>query len=146
MIDPTTLAQALPPLDLGSAAAPAAALRPAEPDAAARFAERMAEANPLPGVAAPAPVTAPNTVPMASPITAPTLGEQVLQGLQQVQGDFQSHLQAVGRMLAPGAPTPDVADLLRLQLAMAQLSVQVEVVGKAIGRSTQNLDQLVRMQ
>ena len=138
MIDPTTLAQALPPLDLGSAAAPAAALRPAEPDAAARFAERMAEAAPLPGVAAPAPVTA--------PITAPTLGEQVLQGLQQVQGDFQSHLQAVGRMLAPGAPTPDVADLLRLQLAMAQLSVQVEVVGKAIGRSTQNLDQLVRMQ
>ena len=39
-----------------------------------------------------------------------------------------------------------VSDLLRLQLSMAQLSLQAELVGKVIGRSTQNIDQLVRMQ
>lgn len=139
MIDITTLAQALP-----ASAAPTLPRAPAAPEAATRFAELMAAGS------ADAPPVA--LSPLAEGVAASvalrpaTLGDQVLQGLQKVQGDFQGHLQAVGRLLEPGSAAPGVPELLRLQLAMAQVSVQVEVVGKAIGRSTQNLDQLVRMQ
>lgn len=43
------------------------------------------------------------------------------------------------------AEQPELGNLLRLQADMLQLSVQYEVVGKAVTRSTQNLDTLVRM-
>jgi type III secretion protein I len=149
MIEVAALAASLP-----NAAAPAlvpanAPPRSAAPDAATRFAELMAQ-DPPPV----SPLSAPNLAlnPLAEAVAGSyalrpaTLGDQVLQGLQKVQGDFQGHLQSVGRMLDPSAAAPGVTELLRLQLGMAQLAVQVEVVGKAIGRSTQNIDQLVRMQ
>lgn len=148
MIDPAAAAQAL-----HAAASPAPTRAPAAVDAAARFSELMAAPNVAPNVApdAPPPALSPVAQSIAGTygpdaLRPATLGDQVLQGLQKVQGEFQGHLQAVGRMLEPGAPAPGVPELLRLQLAMAQVAVQVEVVGKAIGRSTQNLDQLVRMQ
>ena len=37
-------------------------------------------------------------------------------------------------------------DLLKLQLQLVQVSVQYDLVGKAVSRSTQNFDQLVRIQ
>lgn len=132
------LAQTLP----AAPAAPAPVTRSASPDAATRFAELMTVQDAPPAALSPVAQSIAGTY-----ATRPaTLGDQVLGGLQKVQGDFQGHLQAVGRMLQPGAPAPGVPELLRLQLGMAQLAVQVEVVGKAIGRSTQNIDQLVRMQ
>ncbi|HSW06936.1 type III secretion system inner rod subunit SctI [Aquabacterium sp.] len=156
MIEISTLAQTVAAV----AADPVPLKRAAAPDAAARFAELMAQdAAPAASLHAVAPAQAPAQAP-ASPALSPvaesiagiypprpaTLGDQVLQGLHQVQNDFQGHVAAVGRMLAPGAAPLGVPELLRLQLGMAQLAVQVEVVGKAIGRSTQNIDQLVRMQ
>ena len=63
-----------------------------------------------------------------------------------MQSSFGETVGAVQKSLDPGAPAPGVSDLLRLQLSMAQLSLQAELVGKVIGRSTQNIDQLVRMQ
>ena len=94
--------------------------------------------------AAPAPVAA--SIAGAYPLRPASLGDQVLQGLQRVQTDFNGHLSAVGRMLDAGAPAPGVSELLRMQLGMSHMAVQLEVVGKAIARSTQNIDQLVRMQ
>ena len=44
-----------------------------------------------------------------------------------------------------GLPAPGVPELLRMQLGMANMAVQLEVVGKTIARSTQNIDQLVRV-
>lgn len=139
MIEVTAaLAQALP----AAPAAPAPVTRSAAPDAATRFAELMAVQDAPPAALSPVAQSIAGTY----PLRPATLGDQVLGGLQKVQGDFQGHLQAVGRMLDPSAPAPGVTELLRMQLGMAQLAVQVEVVGKAIGRSTQNIDQLVRMQ
>ena len=109
--------------------------------AAARFAELMAQdgvPSARDGLA--------EAVAGAYPQRPATLGDQVLNSLQKVQDGFGEGIAKVGRMLEPGAAAPGVPELLRMQLAMAQLSVQVEVLGKAIGRSTQNIDQLVRMQ
>jgi type III secretion protein I len=142
MIEVTAaLAQALP----AAPAAPAPVMRGAAPDAATRFAELMAAQDAPPAALSPVAQSIAGTY-GTYPTRPATLGDQVLGGLQKVQGDFQGHVQAVGRMLEPGAPALGVPELLRLQLGMAQLAVQVEVVGKAIGRSTQNIDQLVRMQ
>ena len=40
---------------------------------------------------------------------------------------------------------PSIADMLRLQADLVQISVQYEMVGKAVSRTTQNIDTLVRM-
>ena len=40
----------------------------------------------------------------------------------------------------------NVAELLKVQVALMQISVQYELIGKAVSRSTQNLDQLVKVQ
>lgn len=142
MIETAALAQAVAatqPATVGPVARPPAA---ADPDAVARFAELMAAA-PTPPLA-PAPVAA--SVAGAYPLRPATLGDQVLNSLQRVQNDWHDKLQSVGRMLEPGAPAPGVPELLRMQLGMANMAVQLEVVGKTIARSTQNIDQLVRMQ
>jgi type III secretion protein I len=137
MIETVALAQAVQATTVGPVARPPAV---ADPDAVARFAELMASAPPV----APAPVAA--SIAGAYPLRPASLGDQVLQGLQRVQTDFNGHLSAVGRMLDAGAPAPGVSELLRMQLGMSHMAVQLEVVGKAIARSTQNIDQLVRMQ
>lgn len=140
MIETVALAQATAP------AAPAAvgpvARAPADADAVQRFAEAMAAGSPPP--VAPAPVAA--SIADAYPLRPATLGDRVLGSLQRVQDGFNGHLSAVNQMLDPSRPAPAVTELLRMQIGAAQMAVQLEVVGKAIGRSTQNIDQLVRMQ
>ncbi len=148
MIDISTLAQAaLPAGPIGPVA-----LAPAPAGAAERFAALMAsgpaDATAVAAMDRPPAALSPvaGTIATTYPRGPDGLGDQLLQGLQRVQDGFNGHVTAVGRMLEPGAPALGVPELLRLQLGMAQLAVQVEVVGKAIGRSTQNIDQLVRMQ
>ncbi len=43
------------------------------------------------------------------------------------------------------ATAPNIGDMLRVQSEMLQVSVQYELVGKAVSRTTQNIDTLVRM-
>ena len=118
-------------------------------DAGARFTELMSTATaPAAAPADPAPITAaiPQAIAQAYPAGEGSLGDRILRGLNRVQSSFSETVGAVQKSLDPGAPAPGVSDLLRLQLSMAQLSLQAELVGKVIGRSTQNIDQLVRMQ
>lgn len=121
------------------AAAPALSLPTA--DAGARFTELMAAGAPPVD-----PATIPQAIAQAYPAGEGSLGDRILRGLNRVQSSFGETVGAVQKSLDPGAPAPGVSDLLRLQLSMAQLSLQAELVGKVIGRSTQNIDQLVRMQ
>lgn len=121
------------------AAAPALSLPAA--DAGARFTELMAAGAPPAG-----PAAIPQAIAQAYPASEGSLGDRILRGLNRVQSSFGETVGAVQKSLDPGAPAPGVSDLLRLQLSMAQLSLQAELVGKVIGRSTQNIDQLVRMQ
>ena len=125
------------------AAAPALSLPTA--DAGARFTELMAAPTP-PASPAAIPQAIPQAIAEAYPSSEGSLGDRILRGLNRVQSSFGETVGAVQKSLDPGAPAPGVSDLLRLQLSMAQLSLQAELVGKVIGRSTQNIDQLVRMQ
>ena len=71
-------------------------------------------------------------------------GEAILNGVRNLSSDFQSTWQSVVHALDGNQVT--MTDMLKLQLALVQMSVQYEMVGKAISRSTQNIDQLVKMQ
>jgi len=125
-------------------------LTPAAPAAEAVAAWQTALAPPTAASAPPAVPATPTdlraAVLQAYPLPAAAetgLGDRILGGLQGVQQRFDAQLQAVSRTLDG---TPSTSELLRLQLGMAQMAFQVELVGKAISRGTQNIDQLLRMQ
>ncbi|MFC4160051.1 type III secretion system inner rod subunit SctI [Chitinimonas lacunae] len=83
----------------------------------------------------------------ATATTAPaTVGDAILDGLRGVSRDFQQRWQKVDATLSDPAKLVSVTDMLRLQSQMLQLSVQYEMVGKAVSRSTQNIEQLIKIQ
>lgn len=75
-----------------------------------------------------------------------TVGEAILDGLRGVSQDFQQRWQKVDATFSDPAKLATVTDMLRLQSQMLQLSVQYEMVGKAVSRSTQNIEQLIKIQ
>lgn len=125
----------------GLTAAPAPTT-PVAPDAlaTARF-EQVMNTPPGPGLD-------PAATGTASPLPAAenrTLGDNILAGMQNLSTDFQQSWKAVSQALEAGQDMT-TADMLKLQLGLTQMSVQYDLVGKAISRSTQNLDQLVKLQ
>jgi len=74
-----------------------------------------------------------------------TLGDTILSGMNKLSAEFQQSWRTVNAVLDEGSRMT-MADMLKLQMGMVQMSVQYDLVGKAISRSTQNLDQLVKMQ
>lgn len=112
---------------------------PALSQAAARFAELMAADGAAPPTAA---LALPPAAVDGS--AAGTLGDAILGNMRQLSTEFSGKWQQVQALVNSEAAS--IQDLLRMQLSMAQVSVQYELVGKAISKSTQNLDQLVKLQ
>ena len=75
-----------------------------------------------------------------------TPGDSILNGMNALGTDFKDAWAAMQQALARPQGEMTVAEMLRLQLHMVQLSVQVEMVGKTISKATQNLDQLAKLQ
>ena len=117
---------------LGTQAAPAAS----EADAT-RFAQLVQS-----------PAAPVQTAPVAATdnAIAPTPGESILNGMSSLGTEFRDSWAALQQMLARPAGDMTVAEMLRMQLQMVQLSVQVEMVGKTVSKTTQNLDQLAKLQ
>lgn len=103
-------------------------------------------AQPTP-VAAAAAQTVAQTAAQPTPAGAAphSMGERILTGMQGVSSDFQAAWKSVAATL-DGNPTIGMQDMLKLQMQLVQVSVQYDLVGKAVTRSTQNIDQLVRLQ
>ena len=83
--------------------------------------------------------------PSAPDAAQATLGGQILSGLKGVATDFSGKWGAITQGLDQMGGKPAISDLLRLQTELLQVSVQYELVGKAVSRSTQNIDTLIRM-
>ncbi len=75
----------------------------------------------------------------------PTLGNQILSSLRSTTTDFSQKWEHISNGLNATAAQPNITDMLRLQGELLQVSVQYEMVSKAVSRSTQNIDTLVRM-
>ena len=111
--------------------------------AAARFAALMQP--PQPGaVTAPDPTSgaAEATKALAGPSS---LGERVLTSLQSASSGFKEQWQSVQSALQSDQ-TLRMREMMAMQLQVTQMSVQYELLGKVVSRSTQNVDQLVRIQ
>lgn len=123
----------------------------ASPDTAAtqQFAALM-RAPAAGEVAAAPPVMAAGATAPAAAVPAATglhsVGDRILQGMQNVSTEMRSAWDQVSDMLSPGKPMLNIQEMLGLQLHMVQASMQFELVGKAVSRSSQNFDQLVRVQ
>lgn len=128
------------------------ATTPAVPDASAtaRFAALMQQspvsAAPLPHEAASAASGAADVAGRSQAVGPQSMGDRILQGMQSVSGDFQAAWKSVNTSLNASASSVSMQDMMRLQLQLVQVSVQYDLVGKAVSRSTQNFDQLVRIQ
>ena len=76
---------------------------------------------------------------------AGTLGGHILAGLKSVSTDYADKWRNVTVGLNNMIDSPSAGNMLKVQSELLQVSVQYELVGKAISRSTQNIDTLVRM-
>lgn len=74
-----------------------------------------------------------------------TLGSQILSGLHGVSTDYAQKWKNVTAGLDEMSSNPSAGSMLKVQSELLQVSMQHELVGKAISRSTQNIDTLVRM-
>ena len=132
----STLVHALPAAaPVQAASVPAVAV---DPLATARFAELM-------GGAPPAALAEPPATLALPPPQDRSMGDSILAGMQGLSTDFRQSLGMVQAALDGGQSMP-VADMLRMQMGLVQMSVQYELVGKAVSRTAQNLDQLVKLQ
>lgn len=78
------------------------------------------------------------------PPESASLGDAILGGMRQMSSDFSHKWSQVQQMVEQDVTS--LQDLLRMQIGLTQASVQYEMVGKAISKSTQNFDQLVKLQ
>lgn len=117
----------------------------AAPDAAAvqRFAALMQPPAPAPEAVGAAVGTA--SV-QAAAIAPQSFGDRVLSGMQSVSNDFRESWTRAAGTLEPDGAAMSMQQMMSLQLHLTQASVQYDLMGKAISRSTQNFDQLVRVQ
>lgn len=125
------------------AAAPVQAPLAADPLAMERFAELMGGTQPT----APAALNE-STAALALPPPPPqdrTMGDSILASMQSVSSGFKQSMGMVQAALDSGQAMT-MSDMLRVQMGLAQVSVQYELVGKAVSRAAQNLDQLVKLQ
>lgn len=91
------------------------------------------------------PPIATNATVRAAALEAPSMGENILKSLQSVSSEFKQNVSNVTASLEAGT-NMGISELLKVQMGLMQMSVQIEMVGKGISRTTQNLDQLVKIQ
>lgn len=119
------------------------ALPTAAPDevAAARFATIM-QSSEVAKAGLPQSASVPTTEPAATPTS---LGDRMLASLQGASDDFKSVWnQAETRLKAD--ESLQMKEMMVMQLQISQMAVGYDLIGKIVSRSTQNIDQLVRVQ
>lgn len=130
-------------VNLAAPATAPAPLVPLAPPADALATERFASAM------APVPQTLPaDAVADSSPVVpveGASLGDAILGGLQNLSTDFKHSLASIQTVLdQPGSL--GMSELLKMQMHMVQLSLNHELMGKVVSRTTQDIDQLVKLQ
>ena len=80
----------------------------------------------------------------SGPAAPRTMGDAILQGLQSASTDITNAWRATGEVL--NKPDITVSDMLRVQTMLLQSSVQYELVGKAVSKSTQSLENILKTQ
>jgi len=109
-------------------------------DDVARFNELMN--GPAPDVGASPAVAAPAATPA---VAKPMLGEQILGSLNSLSGELQLSWRNIGQSVSSTEPMT-MQQMIDIQMQLSGVSLTYDLVSKGVSRSTQNLDQLVKMQ
>ena len=97
-----------------------------------------------------APEVAPTDLPPVNetkPVEAPalTLGDKILQGMQGLRDQVEMKSDMVKASLGPGE-TLNMKEMFQTQMAMTNLMVTEDYIGKIVSKSTQTFDTLLRNQ
>ncbi len=77
---------------------------------------------------------------------ANTLGEKILARLDAVGLEFRTNMERAHAMLEVGPGQMSLENVLRLQMEMAQVSLEIELVGKGVQKAVQHAEQLTKLQ
>lgn len=78
--------------------------------------------------------------------TTPTsLGDEILARLDAIGADYKANVARAYTTLEKSPRENTVEDLLKMQLDIAVVSLEVEVVGKGVQKSVQHIDTLSKM-
>lgn len=86
----------------------------------------------------------PVAVVSGKPAAPTSLGDAILNGLKSASADINRNWSEVASTVSK--PMLTTSEMLRIQVTLIQTSVQYELLGKGISRSTQNLDQILKTQ
>ena len=77
--------------------------------------------------------------------TPTSLGDEILARLDAVGADYKANVSRAYATLEKSPRENTVEDLLKMQLDIAVVSLEVEVVGKGVQKSVQHIDTLSKM-
>lgn len=106
-----------------------------------RFSDLVAKRIEQPEMAA-----KPAVVPTTTEIDTKSLGDVLLKRLDVVGNNFTKNIQRTHQILDTLPTDLRVQDMLRLQLEMSAISLEVELVGKGVQKAVQHVDQLTKLQ
>ncbi len=85
-----------------------------------------------------------SSAPVHNGTPAGSLGETILNAMNDLSADTRQRFDQVGHLLAK--PDLNMSDLMSLQFTLLQTSVQFEIASKGISKVTQNLDSILKTQ
>ena len=88
----------------------------------------------------------PAVVSTSPAIDTKSLGDVLLKRLDVVGNNFTKNIQRTHQILDTLPSDLRIQDMLRLQLEMASISLEVELVGKGVQKAVQHVDQLTKLQ
>lgn len=100
-----------------------------------------------------APPQAPLDAPMDMPPLAPSsvsepghLGDAILRSMEEAGREYAAKTQEIHMALTERGQELTTTSLLRLQVQLTDASMFVDLLGKAVSKATQHLDQLTKLQ
>lgn len=75
----------------------------------------------------------------------PMLGDQILGSLNNLSGELQLSWRNIAQAIGGNEPMT-MQQMIEIQMQLSGVSLTYDLVSKGVSRSTQNLDQLVKMQ
>ncbi|PJE79767.1 hypothetical protein CI610_01269 [invertebrate metagenome] len=79
-------------------------------------------------------------------VAEPTMGDKILQGFQNVRDHVEKGAQEVGSHLSPAGETMSMREMFQTQMAMTNLMITEDYIGKVVSKGTQAFDSLLRNQ
>lgn len=75
-----------------------------------------------------------------------SLGTLILDGMDTVRGRIDDAVASIQGTLRDAGAELTVKEMMDIQMQISTLSIQQDLLGKIVGKSTQNLDQLLKAQ